>query len=102
MAMDDAQFNRIAKALADPQRFAILQQIAAGGAQEVACQAVVAQFSLRPATISHHLKELTTAGLIEGRKTGQCVQLRSKPMVLSQYLREVARRTGLKQTTNRK
>src|SRR5689334_20828172 len=93
--MDDVQFNRIAKALADPQRFAILQQIAAGGPADVACRAIVAEFDLTPATISHHLKELTSADLVEARKAGQCVFLKSRPQVMAAYLREVGRRLGV-------
>ncbi len=90
--MDDAQFNRVAKALADPQRFALLRRIAEGGRDEVACQALVNEFPVTPATISHHLKELGTAGLVVGRKEGQCVYLAARPEVLTAYLREVERR----------
>ena len=90
--MRQEQFNRIAKALADPQRFQILQRIAAGGAEEVACKSVVGTFDLTQATISHHLKELTVAGLIEGRKAGQCMFLRARPDVLDAYLGDVRRR----------
>ena len=92
--MEDVQFNRIAKALADPQRFALLQRISAGGDEAVACRALVAQFPVTPATISHHLKELTTAGLVEGRKEGQCMYLTANPEAMTAYLREVERRLG--------
>ena len=90
--MDDAQFNRIAKALADPQRFALLQRVSEGGRDEVGCQVLVAEFTVTPATISHHLKELATAGLVVGRKEGQCVYMTARPGVLTAYLREVERR----------
>ena len=64
--MTSEQFTRIAKALADPRRFEILEMIAA--AEEVACKAMVEAFPVAQATISHHLKELATAGLIEARR----------------------------------
>ena len=88
--MDDRQFNLIAKALADPQRFALLRRVSEE--EEVGCKALVAQFPVRQATISHHMKELTTAGLVEGRKEGQCMYFSARPEVLSAYLREVGRR----------
>ena len=88
--MDDRQFNLIAKALADPQRFALLRRIAEE--EQVGCKCLVGEFPIRQATISHHVKELTTAGLVDGRKSGQCMYFRSRPEVLSEYLREVERR----------
>ena len=72
------QHERVAKALADPQRFAIFEHIcrhSAGGCEEVGCKSIVARFSVSQATISHHLKELQHAGLIEGRREGQCLML---------------------------
>lgn len=88
--MDAEQFTRIAKALADPRRFEILEMIAAD--DEVACKRMVEAFPVSQATISHHLKELQTAGLIEGRREGQCGHFRVRPGVLEAYLAEVARR----------
>ena len=72
------QHERIAKALADPQRFAIFEHIcrhSGGACGEVGCKSIVARFSVSQATISHHLKELQHAGLIEGRREGQCLML---------------------------
>ena len=88
--MDAVQFSRIAKALADPRRFELLEMIAAGG--ELACKRMVEAFPVSQATISHHLKELATAGLIEGRRDGQCGHYRVCPGVLDRYLDEVTRR----------
>src|SRR5690606_39893241 len=63
------QLLKITKALADPQRFAILERIAAE--PEVACKQLVAEFPITQATISHHLKELVAADLIQSRRVGQ-------------------------------
>ena len=79
---------RISKALADPQRFAILQRIAAE--PEVACKQLVAEFSITQATISHHLKELVAADLIQSRRVGQCAMLSRRQDILSDYLAQLS------------
>ena len=60
----------IAKALADPRRFEILKHIAE---QEscMGCADLLASFPITPATLSHHLKELEGAGLIETDRVGK-------------------------------
>ena len=91
--IDAAQFTRIAKALADPRRFELLEMIAAD--DEVACKRMVEAFPVSQATISHHLKELATAGLIEARREGQCGHYRARPEVMAAYLAELERRLRL-------
>ncbi|MBA2501622.1 MAG: helix-turn-helix transcriptional regulator [Pyrinomonadaceae bacterium] len=90
--MDINQFQRIAKALADPRRFEVLEVIAAGG--EMCCGAVVERFPVAQATISHHLKELTDAGLVETRAEGQFKYLRARPEVLAEYVEQLNARIG--------
>ena len=90
--MDVNQFQRIAKALADPRRFEILEVIAARG--EMCCGAVVNCFSVAQATVSHHLKELAEAGLVETRAEGQFKYLRARPEVLAEYIVQLNRRVG--------
>ncbi|HEY0405049.1 MAG TPA: metalloregulator ArsR/SmtB family transcription factor [Pyrinomonadaceae bacterium] len=91
--MDAIQFQRIAKALADPRRFEILEVIASAG-DEMCCGAVVECFQVAQATVSHHLKELADAGLVETRAEGQFKYLRARPDVLSEYVAELQRRVG--------
>ncbi|MGC8785438.1 MAG: ArsR/SmtB family transcription factor [Armatimonadota bacterium] len=67
--MDDSALVRIAKAIADPTRFAILKAIAAH--EEVSCGKVAEMFPIAQATVSHHLNMLVNAGLVEMRKQGQ-------------------------------
>ncbi len=67
LTLNDEQFHAIARAIADPRRFAIMQQIAETG--ETPCSALNAHECISPATISHHIKELTEAGLIAGGRT---------------------------------
>jgi predicted transcriptional regulator len=66
--------NRLAvmlKALAHPARIAILQQII--NANACICGDLSIELGLAQATISQHLKELKTAGLIQGTIEGVSV-----------------------------
>ena len=66
--------NRLAimlKALAHPARIAILQQIMQANA--CICGDLVNELGLAQATISQHLKELKTAGIIQGTIEGVSV-----------------------------
>jgi ArsR family transcriptional regulator len=89
--MDVIQFQRIAKALSDPRRFEILEVIAESG-MELCCGAVVERFPVAQATISHHLKELVDAGLVEARSEGQFKYLSARSDVLEEYTSELRRR----------
>src|SRR5476651_307727 len=69
-----AEQNRLAillKAMAHPARIAILQQII--NANACICGDLVDELGLAQATISQHLKELKTAGLIKGTIEGVSV-----------------------------
>jgi ArsR family transcriptional regulator, arsenate/arsenite/antimonite-responsive transcriptional repressor len=81
------QFDRIAKALADPRRFALLEAIA--GSRECACQRLCERFPVSKATISHHAKELVLAGLVEAERDGQFVHYRVRRDVLEAYSAEL-------------
>jgi ArsR family transcriptional regulator, arsenate/arsenite/antimonite-responsive transcriptional repressor len=93
MKLDQATFDRIAKALADPQRCEILQRTANAG--ELCCSAIVNDCGVSQATISHHLKELATAGLLERRKEGQFAYYEFQPAVMAAYLAELGGRMRL-------
>ena len=93
MKLAEPEIARIAKALADPQRCEILERTAAAG--ELCCSEIVAQCPVSQATISHHLKELATAGLLERRKDGQFAYYRFRAEVMSAYLEELGRRMRL-------
>src|SRR3954470_7152433 len=95
--VDSDQFQRIAKALADARRFEILEHIAQQG--EVGCRRLCGCFPVRQATISHHLKELAGAGLVESRRDGQFVYYRTRPAVLEEYMAELGRRTSVRVIT---
>lgn len=86
------QFDRIAKALADPRRFSMLEAIA----KQVDCpyQRLCNHFPVTKATVSHHMKELINAGLVEAEREGQTMVAKFRPEVLEAYRAELARRLG--------
>jgi len=61
---------QVFKALADPARVKILSVLAAGEEAVCACEFVPA-LGLSQATVSHHLKKLTDAGLLEREQRGK-------------------------------
>jgi ArsR family transcriptional regulator len=88
-----ADFCKISKALADPQRRELLEKIAQVG--EMSCSALVGLCPVSQATVSHHLKELVNAGLIERRKEGQFGFYKFVPARIAAYTEELAKRMGL-------
>ena len=86
------QFERIAKALADPRRFALLETIAAG--TECPQARLCRMFPVNKATISHHLKELVQAGLVEAEKEGQYAHYDVCRGVLEAYSAELMHRVA--------
>ncbi len=85
--MNATQFQRVAKALADPRRFEILEAIT--GNDELSCGEIVEQFTVSQATISHHIKELVNAGLVKPRRQGQYCYYRLCPEVLADYIAQL-------------
>jgi predicted transcriptional regulator len=77
-----AEQNRLAvmlKALAHPARIAILQQII--NANACICGDLAGELGLAQPTISQHLKELKTAGIIQGTIEGVSVCYCINPVV---------------------
>lgn len=93
MRLTTEDFDRISKALADPQRRAILQKLAMTG--RLNCSDVGAFFEVSQPTVSHHLKELSVAGVVEREKQGQYCYYHVNSDVLSSYVSELQRRLGL-------
>jgi ArsR family transcriptional regulator, arsenate/arsenite/antimonite-responsive transcriptional repressor len=100
MQMELARIEKISKALADSTRLRILETISAN--KGMICGELVALRGVTPATVSHHLKILAEAGLIECSRRGQCVHNRAIPQTIAEYSRALARMAGGKKTTARR
>ena len=88
-AMDRARIEKISKALADQTRLKIFEAISAR--KEMNCGEIVALRGVPPATVSHPLKILSGAGLIQCRRHGQFVHNTVVPKALAEYTQALTR-----------
>jgi ArsR family transcriptional regulator len=76
-----AQRTALLKALADPKRFELLERISRASCP-LGCADAREALAIAPATLSHHIKELQTSGLIDVRREGKFHFLSIRPGVL--------------------
>jgi ArsR family transcriptional regulator, arsenate/arsenite/antimonite-responsive transcriptional repressor len=90
--MDRQKIERISKALGDQTRLRILEAISSR--DHMNCAQIVSMRGVTPATVSHHLRILQEAGLIECQRQGQFVHSKALPQALEDYRRELSGLTG--------
>jgi ArsR family transcriptional regulator, arsenate/arsenite/antimonite-responsive transcriptional repressor len=93
--LDEAQAHALAHgfaALGDPARLQILSILAASDAGEVCVCEFVEPLGKSQPTVSHHLKVLGDAGLVEGDRRGKWVWYRIVPERLEALRDALARR----------
>lgn len=81
--MDRSKIEKISKALGDETRLVIFEAISS--CDEMNCGQIVSLQGVTPATVSHHLKILAEAGLIECRREGQFVYNKAIPETIEKY-----------------
>ena len=83
------QFVAIAKALADPRRYSMVSEIASAP-DALSCCDLKAAETVSAATISHHIKSLEKARLIEVVREGKFLRLSFRRDVFDAYLRQLS------------
>ena len=90
--LTDREVRAISRVLSDPRRFAILRHIA--GKPTAACTDLRCAFPITAATLSHHLKELESAGLIDVARRGKFVDVKFQRDTWRSYLAELRKLLG--------
>lgn len=86
--MNREQIERISKALGDQTRLMIYEAIAS--CDQMNCSQIASLQGVTQATVSHHLKTLADAGLIECRREGQFIFNKAAPETMEDYVQSLA------------
>jgi ArsR family transcriptional regulator len=87
--LTEKDVERITAAIAEPRRYRILKDLA-GHPGAMQCSTIVDRQGVSAPTISHHLKELQAAGLIEVAREGKLALVSLKREVWSAYVAKLA------------
>jgi ArsR family transcriptional regulator len=82
------------KALGDPVRLQLMSMIASAPEGEICVCELTPAFELSGPTISHHLKTLREAGLVDAERRGTWVYYRARPGILGQLATLLIGREG--------
>jgi ArsR family transcriptional regulator, arsenate/arsenite/antimonite-responsive transcriptional repressor len=88
--LSEEQIHLIAKALADPRRLDLLRQIGSC-TESVQCADIRVCHPVSAATLSHHMKELETAGLVRVTRDGKFASYLLRRDVLKAYTEQLAK-----------
>ena len=83
--LSERQMQLIAKALADSNRYEILKKLSAQPCA-TSCSNIRNCIDVTAGTLSHHMKELETAGLVRSEKEGKFVNYFPRTRVLRAWL----------------
>jgi ArsR family transcriptional regulator, arsenate/arsenite/antimonite-responsive transcriptional repressor len=100
LSMDHSDVQKISKALADGTRLRIFEAISA--TNQMSCGELVSMRGVTPATVSHHLKILSEAGLIACRREGQFVYSHAVPQTIAAYTQALLKVGRSKKTARRR
>lgn len=82
--MNAKTVERISKALGDPHRIKILQSVKEHE-NCIQCADIIEIIGLAQSTVSHHIKQLTDAGLLLAQKEGRNVKYSLDKQVFGEY-----------------
>ncbi len=98
--MDRAEIEKISRALADETRLRIFEAISA--TDHMTCGEIVSMRNISAATVSHHLRILSEAGLIACRREGQFVYSAAVPETVEAYTQALAKLARGKKSVRRR
>jgi ArsR family transcriptional regulator len=87
--MELKEIEKISKALGDVNRLKILLGISKRGGS-MQCAEIVNVLNLAQPSVSHHIKTLTEAGLIESEKEGRNYNYLLNKRLLNMYINTIA------------
>ena len=98
--MDHSKVEKVSKALADKTRLRIFEAVSASNRMN--CSDIVSMRGVTAATVSHHLKILSEAGLIACRREGQFVYSEALPETIAAYTRALTKLARGKKAASRR
>ena len=96
--MKHSEIEKISKALADATRLKIFEAVSAK--RHMSCGEIVSLRGVTPATVSHHLKILSEAGLVACRREGHFVYSEAVPGTIAAYTLALAKIARSKKKRN--